>query len=148
MPAIRITREVNKLKDDPEIKIISYNSEYTNIVVQIPGPKDSPYEKGFFKLDIEIPEEYPFEPPKIKFVTKIWHPNISSVTGYICLDILKKDKWSPALSLHSIIISIQSLINEPVPEDPQDGVAGPQYIENYDEFVKTAKDWVEKYASN
>jgi ubiquitin-conjugating enzyme (huntingtin interacting protein 2) len=147
MPPVRISREITKLKDDPEIKIRSFNADYSEIIAQIPGPSDSPYENGRFNLEIKITEEYPFEPPKIKFLTRIWHPNISSVTGYICLDILKKDKWSPALSLHSVLISIQSLLNEPIPEDPQDGVAGLQYIDNNEEFVKTAKEWVNLYAS-
>lgn len=148
MPPVRISREITKLKDDPEIKIRSFNADYSEIIAQIPGPSDSPYENGRFNLEIKITEEYPFEPPKIKFLTRIWHPNISSVTGYICLDILKKDKWSPALSLHSVLISIQSLLNEPIPEDPQDGVAGLQYIDNHDEFVKTAKEWVGLYANS
>jgi len=146
MPPIRISREIQKLITDSEIKIISYNTDYTQIVAQILGPKDTPYEQGKFNLEISITAEYPFDPPNIKFLTKIWHPNISSVTGYICLDILKKDKWSPALSLHSLIISIQSLLNEPIPEDPQDGVAGPQYLENHDLFCITAKEWVRLYA--
>lgn len=51
----------------------------------ITGPDGTPYEGGVFKIDIVIPSSYPFEPPKMKFVTKIWHPNISSNTGAICL---------------------------------------------------------------
>lgn len=47
----------------------------------IEGPSGTPYEGGRFKLDILIPPDYPYNPPKIKFVTKIWHPNISSQTG-------------------------------------------------------------------
>jgi ubiquitin-protein ligase len=51
----------------------------------IQGPSGSPYEGGVFEIDIHIPIEYPFEPPKMKFLTKVWHPNISSQTGAICL---------------------------------------------------------------
>jgi ubiquitin-protein ligase len=51
----------------------------------IPGPSGTPYEGGVFEIDIVIPKQYPFEPPKMKYMTKIWHPNISSQTGAICL---------------------------------------------------------------
>ena len=51
----------------------------------IQGPQGTPYEGGVFEIDIDIPKQYPFEPPKMKFSTKIWHPNISSQTGAICL---------------------------------------------------------------
>lgn len=49
------------------------------------GPQGTPFEGGTFQINIDIPSGYPFEPPKMKFVTKIWHPNISSQTGAICL---------------------------------------------------------------
>lgn len=51
----------------------------------IQGPEGTVYEGGVFEIDIVIPKNYPFEPPKMKFTTKIWHPNISSQTGAICL---------------------------------------------------------------
>lgn len=44
------------------------------------GPPDTPYEGGTFVVDIQIPDEYPFHPPTMKFITRIWHPNVSSVT--------------------------------------------------------------------
>merc|ERR1712176_137318 len=58
------------------------------------GPIDTCYAGGTFIIDIQIPNEYPFKPPKMKFDTKIWHPNISSQTGAICLDI----PYSPDLA--------------------------------------------------
>ena len=61
------------------------------------GPEDSPYNGGLFFLNIVFPTDYPFKPPKVTFVTKIYHPNINA-NGGICLDILK-DQWSPALTI-------------------------------------------------
>ena len=61
-------------------------------------------------------------PPKVRFLTKIYHPNIDKL-GRICLDILK-DKWSPALQIRTVLLSIQALLSAPNPDDPLDnGVA-------------------------
>lgn len=49
------------------------------------GPEGTVYEGGVFQIDIIIPKQYPFEPPKMKYITKVWHPNVSSQTGAICL---------------------------------------------------------------
>ena len=82
----------------------------------IMGPKDTPYEGGVFNLSIKFPTDYPFKPPKINFTTKIYHPNINR-NGGICLDILK-DKWSPALNITQVLLSICSLLDDPNPDDP------------------------------
>lgn len=74
------------------IKLELVNDTFTELRGEIAGPPDTPYEGANFVLEIKVPETYPFNPPKVRFVTKIWHPNISSVTGAICLDILK-DQW-------------------------------------------------------
>ena len=58
---------------------------WRHLVGTITGPEGTAYEGGVFDVDILIPTEYPFEPPKMKFITKIWHPNVSSQTGAICL---------------------------------------------------------------
>ncbi|KAH8040809.1 hypothetical protein HPB51_012979 [Rhipicephalus microplus] len=93
----RIKREFKEVVKSEEvakcaIKVELVNDNYTELRGEIAGPPDTPYEGGTFVLEIHVPETYPFNPPKVRFITKIWHPNISSVTGAICLDILK-DQW-------------------------------------------------------
>ena len=74
----------------------------------------------------------------MKFLTKIWHPNISSQTGAICLDILK-DQWSPALTLKTALISLQALLCTPEPSDPQDAEVANMYLSNHAQYVTQAK---------
>lgn len=83
---------------------------------------------------------------QMKYDTKIWHPNISSESGAICLDILKNE-WSPALTVRTALISLQALMSAPEPDDPQDAVVAKQYKEAHSEFCRTAKFWTETYAS-
>ncbi len=96
-------------------------------------------------MDITIPPEYPFKPPKMKFDTKIWHPNISSQTGAICLDILKNE-WTPALTIRTALISLQALLCAPEPDDPQDAEVARQYKGDRELYNLTAKQWVQNYA--
>lgn len=80
-----------------------------------------------------------------RFLTKIWHPNISSQTGAICLDILK-DQWSPALTIKTALLSLQALLCSPEPDDPQDAQVAQMYLNEPDTFKQTAKFWTETYA--
>jgi len=97
-------------------------------------------------VDIEIKGVYPFEPPKMRFKSKIWHPNVSSQNGAICLDILK-DQWSPALTIKTALLSLQALLCSPEPNDPQDAVVAKQYLNDMPLFEQTARHWTRTYAS-
>ena len=109
------------------------------------GPDQSPYESGIFFLNVTFSYNYPFKPPKIKFLTKIYHPNINS-NGNICLDILK-DNWSPALTISKVLLSICSLMCDPNPDDPLVIDIANQYKSNRALYDITARDWTHKYAS-
>ena len=81
----------------------------------------------------------------MKFITKVYHPNVSSASGAICLDILK-DAWSPVLTLKSTLISLQSLLCSPEPNDPQDAEVAKHYMTSRASFEDTARYWTHVYA--
>jgi len=81
------------------------------------GVPGSAYEKGQWKLDIQIPETYPNQPPKVSFVTPICHPNVHFKTGEICLDLLK-GSWTPAYTISSTLGAIHQMLTYPEPESP------------------------------
>jgi len=108
------------------------------------GPEGSPYEGGIFYLQIQFPLDYPFKPPKVSFLTKIYHCNINS-TGNICLDILK-DQWSPALTINKVLLSICSLMDDQNPDDPLMIDIANLYINNKEEFFYKAQAYTLQYA--
>ncbi|VDM17292.1 unnamed protein product [Hydatigera taeniaeformis] len=153
-PSLAINRikkellELQKSTDnaDNPIEIYAETDNIMKLRGVIVGPPDTPYAGAKFMLEIIIPETYPFLPPKVKFLTKIWHPNISSATGVICLDILK-DQWAAAMSLRTMLLSIQALLASPEPDDPQDAVVAKQFKSNRNAFNITAKHWASIYAN-
>jgi ubiquitin-conjugating enzyme E2 D/E len=111
----------------------------------IEGPKGSPYEGGAFNLSIQYPEDYPYRPPEVKFLTKIYHPNVECDSGHIGLNILRQD-WCPALTISVILVSVQAFLSDP---DPSDGIVPEIAVEfetKKEQFEMTAREWTEKYA--
>lgn len=146
----RIMKELQAVRDDPAANIELFfvsESDIHHLKGTFLGPPGTPYENGKFIVDIEVPMEYPFKAPKMKFDTKVYHPNISSVTGAICLDILK-DAWSPVITLKSALISLQALLQSPEPNDPQDAEVARHYLQNREAFDKTAELWTKLYAND
>lgn len=99
---------------------------------------------GIFKLELFLPTDYPMAPPKVRFLTKIYHPNIDKL-GRICLDVLK-DKWSPALQIRTVLLSIQALLSAPNPDDPLANDVAEHWKKNETEALQTAKEWTRKWA--
>ncbi|XP_062230157.1 ubiquitin-conjugating enzyme E2 27-like [Phragmites australis] len=148
---LRVQKELTECNRDREVSGVSIalhdGANISHLTGTIAGPRDTPYEGGTFLIDIRLPGGYPFEPPKMQFITKVWHPNISSQNGAICLDILK-DQWSPALTLKTALLSLQALLSSPAPDDPQDAVVAQQYLRDYSTFVATACYWTEAFAKS
>ena len=94
----RLAREFKEVITSSEasssgVRLEMIDDDLSHLRGEVRGPPDTPYDGGIYELAIDIPDSYPFQPPRVKFVTKLWHPNVSSQTGTICLDILK-DQWS------------------------------------------------------
>lgn len=143
----RIQKELQQLTKEPIPGITAKPENPNNLfewIATIEGPSGSPYENGIFNLKISFPENYPFQIPKIVFTTKVYHCNISPT--YICLDILKANAYTPALSIGKVLLSISSLLVDPNPMDPLNSSIANLYKHNRKEHDKNAKQWTQQYA--
>lgn len=157
-----------RLQEDPPTGVSGAPTD-NNIMIWnavIFGPHDTPFEDGTFKLTIEFTEEYPNKPPTVRFVSKMFHPNVYA-DGGICLDILQ-NRWSPTYDVSAILTSIQvgtpyirhlyiawihyiillvvlqSLLSDPNPNSPANSMAAQLYKENRREYEKRVKACVEQ----
>lgn len=141
---ISLNHRRERLQEDPPVGVSGAPSE--NNIMQwnavIFGPEGTPFEDGTFKLVIEFSEEYPNKPPTVRFLSKMFHPNVYA-DGSICLDILQ-NRWSPTYDVSSILTSIQSLLDEPNPNSPANSQAAQLYQENKREYEKRVSAIVEQ----
>ncbi|KAH0478616.1 MAG: hypothetical protein KVP17_003703 [Porospora cf. gigantea B] len=69
-------------------------------------------------MHVEFSEDYPSKPPKCKFTTVLFHPNIYP-SGTVCLSILNEDEdWKPSITIRQILLGIQDLLDSPNPLSP------------------------------
>jgi len=146
MSISRIQKELKDLLKDSNTNITAgpEGDDMMHWRGTIIGPSNTPFEGGVFLLDIKFSESYPFKPPKINFITKIFHPNINA-QGAICLDILKNE-WSPALTISSVLLSLSSLLTDPNAADPLNPDVARLYKTDREEYDRIAREWTEKYA--
>ena len=135
----------------------------------IQGPEDTPFEGGIFPAELKFPKDYPLNPPKMKFLGEIWHPNGKSTlcdsnfadcsvytNGEVCISILHppgddpnhyesaSERWSPIQSVEKILISVMSMLAEPNDESPANVSAAKQWRESRPEFVKRVREGVRR----
>lgn len=111
----RIMKEISDLVEDcPDcMKVRFPTGSALDWEISLYGPEDTPYEGGVFKLSLKLPVDYPFKPPHVYFITKMYHPNITS-NGGISIDILR-DQWSPALTVQKVMMSLLTFLQDPHP---------------------------------
>lgn len=145
-PAIRIRRELTEITQQPPPNCSAelYKDDLFHWRATILGPTGTVYENGSFRLDIRFPAAYPFRPPQIRFITRIYHCNVDS-RGVICLDVLN-ERWSPVMNIAKVLLSIWVLIGECNPLDPLVMGIADQYQNNRKEHDKIARFWTRRFA--
>ena len=118
-----------------------------NWEIMIMGPPDTPYEGGFFQAEMTFPNDYPNNPPKLRFLSEFWHPNVYE-DGRVCISILHapgedqwgyesaSERWLPIHTVESILISVLSMISSPNDESPANIDAAKMWREDNPAFVK------------
>merc|ERR1712131_186256 len=118
--AKRLSKELSSIQTSPipnvDVSLISDDNIFKWKVI-LTGPDSTPYSDGKFELLFDFPEAYPFKPPLIKFVTQIYHPNISQSTGEICSDVIQED-WGPTLNVRHCFNELLNLLKNPSADSP------------------------------
>jgi ubiquitin-conjugating enzyme E2 S len=142
----QVTKELVSLQKDPPegVRVFLNEADVTDIHAAIDGPESTPYAGGHFRVKLVLSKNFPAEPPKGFFLTKIFHPNVAK-NGEICVNTLKKD-WKADYGLKHILLTIKCLLIVPNPESALNEEAGKMLLEQYDDYFSRAKMFTEIHA--
>lgn len=132
----RLLTELKALKAEANSLKMTVNCDEDNLYMwyaTITGAEDTAYNGLVYKLKIEFPNNYPFAPPKMKFLNNMFHPNVDE-QGNICLDILK-DKWTPVLNVTKALLSILAIMAEPNPSSALNMDAATLFTSNMEDYA-------------
>ena len=143
-----IGKEMRELSERPleGIKVILDDKDLTEVMAVIDGPADTPYFGGRFRIKLSLGKDFPQSPPKGFFLTKIFHPNVSS-KGEICVNTLKRD-WKADLGIKHVLLTIKCLLIVPNPESALNEEAGKLLLERYDDYCARARLFTEIHAQS
>jgi len=132
--------EYKSIQEEPvegfSVKLV--NDSLQEWEVAIFGPPDTLYQGGYFKAHMKFPSDYPYSPPSLRFMTKVWHPNVYE-NGDLCISILHPpvddpqsgelpcERWNPTQNVRTVLLSVISLLNEPNTYSPANVDASVMY---------------------
>ncbi|KAJ3342329.1 Ubiquitin-conjugating enzyme E2 15 [Entophlyctis luteolus] len=134
---------------------LSNDSNVYEWELMIMGPEGTLYEGGFFKAKLVFPTDYPQMPPKMTFLSDIWHPNVYP-NGEVCISILHApgedkygyessgERWLPIHTVETIVLSVISMLSSPNDESPANIEAAKQWREDEKGFKKRVQRCVRK----
>ncbi|EQK97428.1 hypothetical protein G6O67_006287 [Ophiocordyceps sinensis] len=151
MSTKRITKEFAEISTNPpegfSASLPASQSLYTWNVVLTPPDASSPYHPGRFAILLTLPTDYPFKPPAVRFLTRIYHPNVTNDSlGNVCLAILKPDQWKPSTKIVAVLEALAALLQDPQPDDPLEDRIADEFRKDPAAWEKNVRYHVERYA--
>ncbi|KAJ2742749.1 hypothetical protein GGI20_004252 [Coemansia sp. BCRC 34301] len=153
--SIKLSKELRELMKNPNpsfsVGLVDQNLFKWNITMF--GPEGTPYDEGIFQAVMTFPDNYPFAPPTLVFKSKFWHPNVY-LDGRVCISILHDagddphqyedagERWSPAQSVESILLSVISMLSSPNADSPANVEAAVQMRGNLPAFRKKVRQFM------
>ncbi|KAK9811384.1 hypothetical protein WJX72_002972 [[Myrmecia] bisecta] len=138
--SLRLLSDLKAISQSPPEGCSASPTSEENLMVwtaTIFGPDDSPWEGGIFSLRIIFSENYPDKPPKVRFTSEMFHPNVYS-DGTLCMDIIQ-DQWSPCHNICTILTSVQSLLTDPNCASPANPDAAQLFQNSRGEYNKRVR---------
>ena len=135
---MRLAKDISELTLSPSISIDfpDGKDKLLDFIVTI-RPEDGFYRGGVFRFSFAVPGTYPHEPPKVKCLAKVYHPNLDH-DGNVCLNILRED-WKPVLSVSSCVYGLTFLFSDPNPDDPLNKEAAKEMTESPRQFEQNVR---------
>lgn len=143
----RLMKELDELAEFPIIgcSVGPSDSDMRIWEAIITGPEGTPYQCGMFRLKISIPSDYPFASPTVKFLTKIYHPNVFLGSFNVCLGT-QQTNWSPTSRISTLLLFIIYTLSNPNADSSAHPEAGRMYKNNLSEFNRIAQEWTRAHA--
>ncbi|KAG4070923.1 hypothetical protein HA402_001360 [Bradysia odoriphaga] len=144
--AARIAKEVKQLNNGTKQHGLSTELKDDTLTITFSGPKETLFHSEIFDLNVRFDDRYPFSPPRIRLLTKIYHPNIDK-DGKICLNILTmppEGAYNPTMTVESIVLSVQLLLTTPNPYDPLRSDAASDFLLNKPIYETKVKQQIEE----
>eukprot|EP01121_Diplochlamys_sp_Union-15-3_P000604 TRINITY_DN1051_c0_g2_i1.p1 TRINITY_DN1051_c0_g2~~TRINITY_DN1051_c0_g2_i1.p1 ORF type:complete len:170 (-),score=19.76 TRINITY_DN1051_c0_g2_i1:80-589(-) len=156
--ALLLSKQLRELQKSPVEGFSAGLVDDSNLFewqICIVGPTDTLYEGGMFNAILTFPPDYPNMPPKMRFTTSIWHPNVYE-NGEVCISILHppgedkygyekaSERWLPIHGVESILISVISMLSDPNDQSPANIEAAKQWRNDKNAFKKKVRVCVER----
>ncbi|EGC40591.1 hypothetical protein DICPUDRAFT_12191, partial [Dictyostelium purpureum] len=136
---------IEEMDNNPTLpyRVYMYDNNLTKWKVILKGPSNSPYEDGLFALSLTFPEDYPYRPMSLVFLTKIYHFNVNDNSGEVCLEILNRNT---SYSVKNVLESVLSLLITPNPNSSFDEEKSDLFRDDTQKYNKNALEWTNIYA--